>query len=58
VPLSGQSPRIAMCECRISVPAGSDTADAASLQAMLSAFIGFLDDVSSGLGETLSDGVL
>lgn len=57
-PLSGQAIRVATCEARISVPAGSDTADPVALQSLLSAFIGLLSDVSSGLGDTLQDGVL
>lgn len=58
VPLDGQPNRIAMVETRISVPSGSDVADHLSLQSMLSAAIGLLSDISSGLGDTIETGVL
>jgi hypothetical protein len=45
-----------MVETRILVPAGSDTADPASLEAMLSAHIGLLSDISSDLGSTVQTG--
>lgn len=57
-PLAGQSPRIAMVETRIMVPAGSDTYDAVNLEAMLSAHIGLLSNVSSALGDAVQDGVI
>lgn len=56
VPLSGQNARIGMIESRILVPAGTDTNDPANLQAMISAHIGLLSDVSSDLGNTVQTG--
>ena len=56
VPLSGQNARIGMVETRILVPAGTDTNDPANLQAMLSAHIGLLSNISSDLGDTVQTG--
>lgn len=42
VPLAGQAPQVALVDTTIRVPAGSDTADAVSLAAMLSCLAGFL----------------
>lgn len=58
IPLSGQSKRIAMCELRISVPAGSDVADVPNLSAMVSAFAGVLSDQADGIGDLLTTGIL
>lgn len=58
LPQSGQPRRTFMVETRISCPAGADVADPTAIQAALSAHIGLLDDVSSGLGDTVLDGVL
>lgn len=58
LPLAGQSPVVAMVETIIHVPAGSDTADAVSIRAMLSAHFGTLSQVSAGIGDTTVNGVL
>lgn len=56
VPAANQNARVAMIETRIVVPAGTDTYDLPNLEAMLSAHIGLLDDVSSSLGGTVENG--
>lgn len=58
IPLSGQPEQILMIETSISVPAGSDLADANSIQAALSAHIGLLSDQDAELGDLAIDGVL
>jgi len=57
-PLAGQPPQVAILRAEISIPAGSDVADANNVRALLSAAIGTLNQVSSGLGDTLVNGVL
>lgn len=57
-PLAGQAKQILIIETKISVPAGADEADAANIQAALSAHIGTLSAQSSGIGDTCSDGIL
>jgi hypothetical protein len=56
--LSGHPKQIMLCKMEISVPAGADTADPESVRAALSMFIGALDQQSSGLGDSLVQGVL
>jgi len=58
VPLSGQNPQVLLAETVIYVPAGSDTADTANVRAALSLLIGGLNQVSAGLGDTVTSGVL
>jgi hypothetical protein len=55
---SSQNPKVAIAELKISVPAGSDSNDSASIRAMLSCLIGALDSDSTGIGDTCIDGVL
>jgi hypothetical protein len=43
---------------QMDVPAGSDTADAEDIRAALSCLIGAASQVSSGMGDTLINGVL
>ncbi len=57
-PLAGQPSRNALITAEISIPAGSDVADAPNLRAMISAFIGTLNGISAGLGDTTVNGVL
>lgn len=56
--LSGQPKQIMLCKLEISVPAGADTADPESVRAALSMFIGALSQQSSGLGDSVVQGVL
>lgn len=58
VPLDGQSPHVMLVTTEISVPAGADAADSASLRAALSAHIGALWDQSAGVGDVCVSGVL
>lgn len=57
-PLSGQSEQVMLIETKVSVVAGSDTADAVSIQSALSAHIGALSDQSDEIGDLAQDGVL
>lgn len=58
LPLAGQAAVTAMTDTIISVPAGSDTADAPNLRAMLSLHIGGLSQQSAGIGDTAVSGVM
>lgn len=58
LPLAGQAKQVMLVETRISVPAGADEADSASIRAALSAHFGVLWAQSSGIGDTCIDGVL
>lgn len=58
LPLAGQPYAVAIVRTEISVPAGSDTADAANLRAMLSAHIGALSQQSAGIGDTAASGIV
>jgi hypothetical protein len=55
---SGQNPKVLQAELKISVPAGSDVEDPESIRAALSCLIGALWGDSSGIGDTLVDGIL
>lgn len=57
-PQSGQSSVTMLVETLIHVPAGSDTADAANVQAAIGAHIGALWDQSAGIGDMAQTGVL
>lgn len=57
-PLAGQSPQVMLAEAVFWVPAGADTADTANVRAALSLLIGGLNQVSAGLGDTVTTGVL
>lgn len=56
--LAGQPSQVAIIRSELQVPAGSDTADSANLRAAISAHIGLLSAISSGLGDTVINGVL
>jgi len=58
LPLSGQPYSIAIFRGEFSVPAGSDTADAANLRAAVSLFVGVISQQSAGVGDTLISGVI
>lgn len=55
---TSQAPKILNAELKISVPAGSDTEDPESIRAALSCLIGALWSDSTGIGDTLVDGIL
>lgn len=58
VPLSGQAAVPLQITTVIEVPAGSESADSASIEAALSMHVGALWANASGLGDTLKDGIL
>lgn len=53
-----QPPKIATCRFTLSVPAGADINDPASVRALLSAFIGELNYASAGIGDTGVSGIV
>jgi len=57
-PLAGQAARTALAEVQLSIPAGSDSADAPNLRAMLSLLIGSLTSISASIGDTATTGVI
>jgi len=57
LPLAGQANQVALARIRFEIPAGADTADAAQIRAMVSLLVGALTQLSSGLGDTLINGV-
>lgn len=58
LPLAGQSYKNANITTVLDIPAGSDIADPLSLKAAISAHIGLLTQISSGIGDTAANGVL
>lgn len=58
IPLAGQPFAVATDTRRIAIPAGSDTADAANVRAMISFATGADSQISAGLGDTLVSGVV
>lgn len=57
-PLAGQAAQVAFVKMEIGIPAGSDTADAANVRAMLSAAIGVLQQQAAGIGDTVITNLL
>jgi len=55
---ANNAPAIAYARLYLDVPAGTDAYDAANLRAMCSALVGTLNQISSGMGDTLSNGVI
>jgi len=58
VPGASQNPQIMLIRTDFSVVAGSDLQEPANIRAAVSAHIGTLDQISSGLGDTLVTGTL
>jgi len=58
IPLAGQAVAIASADHIVSVPAGSDTADAPNLRAMLSLAFGADTQQSAGSGDTIVSGIM
>jgi hypothetical protein len=58
LPLAGQSYKNLVITTDLGIPAGSDVADPLSVKAAISAHIGLLTQISSGLGDTAVNGVL
>jgi hypothetical protein len=51
-------PRVMEVDCRIRVPAGADSYDPANVRAAISLAVGYLNQVSAGLGDTVTSGTL
>jgi hypothetical protein len=58
LPLAGQAYKTAVCTVVMEIPAGSDTADAANIRALLSAVFGAAVQASAGIGDTAVQGIL
>jgi hypothetical protein len=58
LPLAGQPYAVMNITTTISVPAGSDTADAANVRAALSVHLGALAQQSAGIGDLAVNGIL
>lgn len=58
LPLASQAAQVAFVKMEIGIPAGSDTADAVNIRAMLSAAIGILQQQSAGIGDTVITNLL
>jgi hypothetical protein len=58
VPYANQQAQIAMINATIEVPAGTDTYEPEEIRAMLSLFVGALNQISSGFGDTAVTGIL
>lgn len=58
LPASGQLPRGAVIRTEMSIPAGSETYDAANVKAAISLHIGAISQLSAGIGDTVMSGVL
>lgn len=58
LPLAGQAYKNALITTVIELPAGSDTADPANIRAALSAHFGVVAQQTSGIGDTVIQGVL
>lgn len=58
VPLAGQPAAISYIKAEIGVAAGADTAAPVDIRAMVSAFAGAVNQISSGTGDTAVSGLL
>lgn len=58
VPLVGQPSEVMQITTEFSVPAGSDSADAVNVRAGVSAHIGYSNQQSANIGDTLVSGIL
>lgn len=58
VPLAGQPASVAIAKLELDIPAGSDTADAPNIRAMISALFGAAWQQSAGFGDSMVSGVL
>lgn len=55
---AGQPARVVVIRTEIDVPAGAETIDIANVRAALSAHFGALSNLSSGIGDTVNNGVV
>lgn len=58
LPLAGQPFSTMIIDVRISIPAGSDTADPANVRAAFSLAIGLLTQQSAGVGDSAVSGII
>lgn len=58
VPLAGQNTRTATFTLSMDIPAGADLADSEDIRAAVSLLVGSVSQLSSGLGDTLINGVM
>jgi hypothetical protein len=58
LPLAGQAAKTMVITTNFDVPAGSDVADPLSVKAAISAHIGLLTQISSGIGDTALTGTI
>jgi hypothetical protein len=58
IPVTGQAPQIGIFTLEVSVPAGSESADAVNIRAALSALFGAFSQQSAGFGDAVVSGVL
>lgn len=57
-PAAGQPARVMVCRIELDVPAGAETYDIANVRACLSAAFGSAYSMSSGIGDTVNNGVM
>jgi len=58
VPAANQIPTTGWIKCQMAVPAGSDTYSPAEVRGMTSLFVGVLNQISAGIGDTLVSSVM
>lgn len=58
VPLAGQPSRVAVMRVTWDIPAGSDTAEPEDIRALVSAGVGALSQLASGIGDTLVTNIM
>jgi len=56
--LTNQAAQVALATVKLDIPAGSDSADAANIRAMLSLLIGALNSISASIGDSTVTGVI
>lgn len=57
LPLAGQPYAVMTIRCEMDIPAGADTADPANIRACISVLVGYLNQQSAGVGDTLVTGL-
>lgn len=57
-PLAGQPVRLMAIDGDIRIPAGAETNDPSNVRAAIAAFVGLVNSISAGLGDTVINGVL
>lgn len=56
--LAGQPVQVMPIEINLGIPAGADVADPANVRAAISCAIGYLNQISAGLGDTANTGTV